>query len=72
MWGWGGGTYNVDQNIQRLPRPLLHQLRRVVLCPLGLLFLAKVAAERFLTPWTIARVGDRREGGHGFVFARVF
>lgn len=64
-------TYNVDENIQRLPRPLLHQLRRIVLRPLGLVSLAKVAPKRLLAPLAIARVGDGRERGHGLVFARV-
>lgn len=40
--------------------------------PLGFLFVAKVASERFLTPGTIARVGDGGEGGDGFVFAGIF
>lgn len=39
--------------------------------PLGLVFLAEVASERFLAPGAIARVGDWREGGHGSVFAGV-
>ena len=74
---WRGGrrewrrTYHIDKNIQRLPLPLLHQLRRVMLCPLGLVVLAKVAPECFLAPGAIARVGDGGKGGDGFVFARV-
>lgn len=63
--------YDIDEDIQRLPGPLLHQLRRVVVRPLGLVFLAEVASERFLAPGAIARVGDWREGGHGSVFAGV-
>ena len=65
-------TYHIDENIQRLPLPLLHQFRRIMLRPLGLVFLAKVAPECFLAPGAIARVGDGGEGGDGFVFAGVF
>lgn len=43
-----------------------------MLHPLGLVFVAEVASERFLAPGAIARVGDGREGGDGFVFAGVF
>ena len=64
-------TYDVDENIQRLPGPLLHQLRRVVLRPLCLFVLAEIAAECFLAPGAIARVGDWGVRGDGSVFAGV-
>ena len=64
-------TYDVDENIQRFPGPLLDQLRRVVLRPLCLFVLAEVAAECLLAPGAIARVGDWGEGGDGSVFAGI-
>ena len=64
-------TYDVDENIQRVPGPFLHQLRRVVLRPLCLCVLAEVAAECFLAPGAIARVGDWRVRGDGSVFAGI-
>ena len=70
-WEGGGSTYDIDENIQRFPGPLLHQLRRVVLRPLCLFVLAEVAAECFLAPGAIARVGDWRVRGDGSVFAGV-
>lgn len=69
--GRGEGTYDIDEDIQRLPGPLLHQLRRIVLGPLCLFSLAEVASECFLAPLAIAWVGDWREGGDGLVFAGV-
>ena len=69
----GKETYDVDENVQRVPGPLLHQLRRVVFRPLGLVLvlLAEIAPERFLAPRALTRVGYGRERGHGLVFARV-
>ena len=67
----GGKTYDVDEDVQRFPRPLLHQLRRVMLRPLGLVFLAEIAPECLLAPRALARVGDGRKRGHGPVFAGV-
>ena len=65
-------TYHIDEDIQRFSRPLLHQLRRVVVRPLDLVVLAEIASERFLTPGAGARVGDGRKGGDGLVFAGIF
>ncbi len=64
-------TDHVDEYVQRLARPLLDQLGRIVLGPLCLFLVAEIAPEGLLAPGTIARVGDGREGGHGLVFARV-
>ena len=67
----GSKTYDIDEDIQRVAGPLLHQLRRVVLHPLCLFVLAKVAAECLLAPGAIARVRDWRIRGDGSVFAGV-
>ena len=69
--GGRGRTYHVDEDVQLLARPLLHQLRRVVLRPLRLVVLAEVASERFLAPLALARVGDGRIRGDGLVFSGV-
>lgn len=42
-----------------------------MLGPFGFLSLAEIASECLLAPLAIARVGDRRERGHGLVFARI-
>ena len=63
-------TYHVDQNIQRT-LPSLDRLGSVVLLPAPPFVLPKVSAKRLLTPRRIDRVGDRREGGYGFVPAWV-
>ena len=67
----GNETYDVDEDVQRVPLPLLHQLRRVMLRPLGLVFLAEIAPERLLAPRASARVRNGRKGGHGLVFAGI-
>lgn len=66
----GQCAHHVDEHLQRT-LPLLDKLCCIVFLPLLLLILAKVPLESFLAPWTIDRVGDGREGGHGFVHARV-
>lgn len=40
--------------------------------PLGLVLVAEIAAKGLLAPVALAGVGDRGEGGDGFVFVRVF
>lgn len=65
-------TNHVNQHIQRLPFPLLDELRRVMFGPLGLVVRAEVASEGLAAPVAVARVGDGGEGGHGSVLAGVF
>ena len=66
-----GSTYDIDKNIQRFARPLLHQLCRVVLRPLRLFVLAEIPSECLLAPRAIARVRDWRVRGDGSIFAGV-
>lgn len=63
-------TYHVDQNFQRA-LPLLQKLRRIMLLPLALVFLTKVALESLLSPRAVDWVRDRREGRDGLVLAGV-
>ncbi len=62
---------HIDEYVQRLARPLLDQLGRIVLGPLCLFLVAEIAPEGLLAPGAVARVSDGREGGYGLVFAGV-
>lgn len=63
-------TYHINKHLQRT-LPLLHELGRIVLLPLLLLVLAKVALESFLPPGCVDRVGNGRKSGYGLVHSRV-
>lgn len=67
----GSGTYHVDQDIEVLAAPLLQQLGSVMLLPLFLLVVAKVALEGLLAPGAVDRVADGCKGRDGLVLARV-
>lgn len=64
-------THHINQNIQWTPTPLLNQLSSIVLLPLILLVVAKVALECLLAPGAVRRVRDRRERRDGLVLAWV-
>lgn len=70
VWRERGGTYNINQRIQRT-RPFLDKFRGIVLLPFGLLILPEVPAECLLAPLAVNRVGDGCECRDGLVFARV-
>lgn len=63
-------TYNVNKYI-KWTLPLLDEFGSVMLLPLFLVFLAKVALECLLAPGTIDGICNRRKRADGFVFARV-
>lgn len=67
-------TYDIDQHIQGicLPVPCLDEFRSIMFRPLGLVLLAEIAAKGLFAPVALTGVGDRGEGGDGFVFVRVF
>lgn len=64
-------TYNINQNIQWPTRPLLNQLRSIVLLPLLLRFIPEVAFERLLAPGRVDGIGDGCKRRDGLVFAGV-
>lgn len=64
-------THHIDQNIQRTSTPLLNQFSSIVLLPLILLVIAKVALECLLAPGAVRRVRDRCESRDGLVLAWV-
>lgn len=70
----GNTTYDINENVQRLAGPLLHELRRVVLGPVRFfgVRVAEVAGEGLLAPGAGEGVGDGGVGGYGFVFGGVF
>jgi hypothetical protein len=66
----GRGTYHVNKHLEG-PLPLLDKLGCVVLFPLALLVLAKVAFESLLAPGAVDGVCDGGEGRDGLVFSGV-
>lgn len=64
-------TYHVDQNAEILAAPFLEQLSGIVLLPLLLLVLAKVALECLLAPGAVDWVADRSKRGDRLVLARI-
>lgn len=65
-----GGTYDVDENVQR-SLPFLDKLRSVVFFPFLLVVFAKVSIECLLSPRTVAWVRDRSKRADRLVFAGV-
>jgi hypothetical protein len=63
-------AHHINQHVQRT-LPLLQQLRRIMLFPLLLLILSKVALEGLLTPGAIDGVGDGRKCRDGLILSWI-
>jgi hypothetical protein len=60
------GRSLIDQDGRSSPAALFDERRRIVIAPPGPI-LAEISGQRFLSPRTADRRGDRREGRHRFV-----
>ena len=65
----GKGTYDIDQNIQRLTLPFLDQLRGIIVRPLRPII--QIPLKSLLAPRAIGGIGNGRVGGDRFIFPRI-